>query len=87
MTIFLNSPEECGDEISAGLKTRIDLASTIKQAKEKFLQSQERYLSPKKCSFLLAPKANPELWDDLPDNAKIREFGLTRFSTRGFFRS
>jgi hypothetical protein len=74
MTIFLNSPEECGDEISAGLTTRIDLAFTIKQAKEKFLKSQERYLRP------VAPKVNPELWDDLSDNAKIRELGLTRFS-------
>jgi hypothetical protein len=33
MTIFLNSPEECGDEISAGLTTRIDLACTKKQVK------------------------------------------------------
>ena len=48
-----------------GLTTLIDLACTIKQAKEKFLKSQERYLRPKKCSFLSAPKVNPELWDDL----------------------
>jgi hypothetical protein len=87
MTIFLNSPEKCVDEISVGLTTRIDLACTKKQAKEKFLKSQERYLRPKKCSFLLAPKANPELWDDLPDNAKRRKSGLTRFSARGFFRA
>jgi hypothetical protein len=77
MTIFLNIPEECGDEISAGLTTRIDLACAIKQAKKKFLKSQERYLRPKKCSFLLAPKVNPELWDDLPDNAKRRELGFS----------
>ena len=62
MKIFLNSPEECGDEISAGLTTRIDLACTKKQAKEKFSclgKGQERYLRPKKCSFLSAPKVNP----------------------------
>jgi hypothetical protein len=38
-------------------------------------------LRPKKCSFLSAPKVNPELWDDLSDNAKRRKLGLTRFST------
>ena len=75
MTIFLNSPEECGDEISAGLTTRIELACTKKQAKDKFLKSQERYLRPKKCSFLLAPKVNPELWDDLSGNAKDENWG------------
>jgi hypothetical protein len=75
MTIFLNSPEKCGDEISAGLTTRIDLACTKKQAKEKFLKSQERYLRPKKCSFLLAPKANPELWDDFPITLKDENWG------------
>ena len=63
----------------------IDLACTIKQAKEKFLKSQERYLRPKKCSILSAPKVNPELWDDLSGNAKRRELGITPFSTRGFF--
>jgi hypothetical protein len=83
----LNSPEECGDKIWAGLTTRIDLACTKKQAKEKFLKSQERYLRPKKCSFLRAPKVNPELWDDLSGNAKRRQLGITRFSTRGFFRA
>ena len=71
MTIFLNSPEECGDKSSAGLTMRIDLACTKKQAKEKFLKSQERYLRPKKCSFLSPPNVNPELWDDLSSNAKI----------------
>jgi hypothetical protein len=87
MTIFLNNPEECGDEISAGLTTRIDLVCTKKHAKEKFLKSQERYLRHKKCSFLSAPKVNPELWDDFFDNAKRRELRLTWFSTRGFFRA
>ena len=67
---LFNSPEECGDEISAGLATRIDSACTKKPAKEKLLKIQERYLRPKNCSFLLAPKVNPELWDDLSDNAK-----------------
>ena len=70
-----------------GLTTLIDLACTIKQAKKKFLKSQERYLRPKKCSFLSAPKVNPELWDDLSDNAKRRDLGITPFSTRGFFRA
>ena len=87
MTIFLNSPEECGDEISAGLTTHIDLACTKKQAKENFFKIQKRYLRSKKCSFLSAPKVNPELWNDLSDNAKRRELGLTRFSTRAFFRA
>ena len=40
------------------------------------MKIQERYLRPKNCSFLLAPKVNPELWDDLSDNAKGRELGL-----------
>jgi hypothetical protein len=73
---LFNSPEECGDEISACLATRIDSACTKKPAKEKLLKIQERYLRPKNCSFLLAPKVNPELWDDLSDNAKGRELEL-----------
>jgi hypothetical protein len=40
------------------------------------LEIQERYLRPKSCSFLLAPKVNPELWNDLSDNTKGRELGL-----------
>ena len=40
------------------------------------MKIQERYLRPKNCSFLLAQKVNPELWDDLSDNAKGEELGL-----------
>ncbi|CAB3992897.1 Hypothetical predicted protein [Paramuricea clavata] len=62
---LFNNLEECGDQISANLATRIDSACTKKPAKEKLLNIQERYLRPKNCSFLLAPKINLELWDDL----------------------
>jgi hypothetical protein len=69
---LFNSSEECGDQISAGLATRIYSACTKKPAKEKFLKIQKRYLHPRNWSFLLAPK----VWDDLSDNAKGRELGL-----------
>jgi hypothetical protein len=73
---LFNNLEECSDEISASFATRIDSACTKKPAKEKLLKIQERYLCPKNCSFLLAPKVNPELWDDLSDNAPGQELGL-----------
>ena len=73
---LLNSPETCGADISTGLATRIDTACTKKPAKEKLVKIQERYLRPLNCSHMLAPKVNPELWDDLSDTAKGRELGL-----------
>jgi hypothetical protein len=73
---LFNNLEECSDEISASFATRIDSACTKKPAKEKLLKIQERYLCPKSCSFLLAPKVNPELWDDLSDNAQGQELWL-----------
>jgi hypothetical protein len=38
MTIFLNSPEECGDKSSAGLTMRIDLACSKKTGQGKVFE-------------------------------------------------
>ena len=68
---------------SAGLATCIDSSCTKKPAKEKLLTIQERYLRPKQFLFLLAPRVNPELWDDLFHSAegRSRELGYKAFKS------
>ena len=64
---------------SAGLATCIDSSCTKKPAKEKLLTIQERYIHPKQLLFLLAPRVNPDLWDDLSDSTKGRlRIGVTK---------
>ena len=68
------------------LADRIDLACTKNPAKDKLGKIQERYLRPKNCSMLVAPRVNPQLWEDLSNKAKMRDIGLQQLQ-KSFLKS
>ena len=78
---LFNDPDQCGEEISKELANRVDLACTKKPAKDKLGKIQERYLRPKSCTMLVAPRVNPELCTlktsglKIPGHLKMTQFG------------
>lgn len=63
---------------------RVNGACTKRPAKEQFSPIQKKYLRPKHCEFLKAPRVNPELWDNLLDKTTSRERSFQSFQKNLF---
>ena len=70
--------EDSGPKVNEGVAKRINSAGTKRPAKEQF-SSIQKYLPQENCNFLKAPRVNPELWDDLHDKMKRREYSFQSF--------
>ena len=72
--------EDCGPKVNEGVAKRVNSAKCFKRpTKEQFSTIQKKYLRPENCKFLKAPQMNPELWDDLLDRTKSREYSFQSF--------
>ena len=58
---LFKDPEDCGPKALDGVAERINSSCTKKPGKEQFLSVQRKYLLPKNCEFLNAPRVNLEL--------------------------